>query len=534
MGRNYSVMLVDDEEDVIRAIVHRIDWEEIGLSVPRYAHNGLEALEMAEEDAPDIVMTDIKMPYMDGLELSRKLKEQYPNIRVIIFSGFDEFEYAREAIRLEAEEYLLKPLNAAELRKSFIRIREQLDREHDEQQNVKKLQEYYAQSLPLLREEFYSALMEGKIPEGQLARDMENYQIDLTGPLYCIAVLHTSSTVMPEGFNPLLLTVSIRKLAEERLDDSWRCRFFSYLGNTAVVAQFDAEGDVTRFTDDCDRFCRLAKSVFGAVVTVGIGQICRRVGDLPSSYQGARNAVSYRVIYGTGQAINIAEIAPQERDSGGFEDDELRTIFKMIRMDEPEPLKKKVAEYITKGASAQVSVQGYHFFVMGLVGELYRFAKNNELDGETIFRTNDDIYQRIQQLDPEEVTEWMTDVCLRMQKMVQDKRTDTTRSFVSRAIEYVYANYAREDISVDSVCSYLGVSAAYFSTVFKRETGKTFINFLTDYRMERAVELLIERNEKTYVIARQVGYSDPNYFSYVFKKQFGMSPSKYKSQRTES
>ena len=115
MGRNYSVMLVDDEEDVIRAIMHRIDWEEIGLSVPRYAHNGLEALEMAEEDAPDIVMTDIKMPYMDGLELSRKLKEQYPNIRVIIFSGFDEFEYAREAIRLEAEEYLLKPLNAAEL-----------------------------------------------------------------------------------------------------------------------------------------------------------------------------------------------------------------------------------------------------------------------------------------------------------------------------------------------------------------------------------------------------------------------------------
>ena len=105
---------------------------------------------------------------------------------------------------------------------------------------------------------------------------------------------------------------------------------------------------------------------------------------------------------------------------------------------------------------------------------------------------------------------------------------------MSRAIEYVYANYAREDISVDSVCSYLGVSAAYFSTVFKRETGKTFINFLTDYRMERAGELLIERNEKTYVIARQVGYSDPNYFSYVFKKQFGMSPSKYKSQRTES
>ncbi len=531
MAHEYSVMLVDDEEDVIRTIMDRMDWAGMGLSLPRYAHNGLEALEMAEEEAPDIVMTDIKMPYMDGLELSRKLKEQYPNIRVIIFSGFDEFEYAREAIRLEAEEYILKPIIASELKKIFLRIREQLDRENDERQNVKKLREYYTQSLPLLREEFYAALIEQKIPEQRLARDMENYQIDLTGPYFCMALLHTSGTAMPEGFNPLLLSVSIRKLAEERLNPVWRCRFFSYLGNTAAVAQLESEADVTKFTDDIDRFCRLARSVYHAVVTAGIGQVCRKVSELPNSYQGARSAVSYRVIYGSGQAINIAEVAPQERDSVGFEDDELRTIFKMIRTDEPGPLEKKVAEYIAKSAAAQVTVQGYHFFVMELVGELYRFARNNDLDGEKIFRTDDDIYQRIQQLDPEEVTKWMTDVCLRMQTMVRDKRTDTTRSFVSRAIEYIYANYANEDVSVDSICSYLGVSAAYFSTVFKRETGKTFVNFLTDYRMERAVELLIGKNEKTYVIAREVGYSDPNYFSYVFKKQFGMSPSKYKASR---
>jgi len=114
---NYSVMLVDDEEDVIQAILHKMDWEAMGYMKPEYAHNGLEALDLAENHTPDVVMTDIKMPYMDGLELSRKLKEQYPNIRIIIFSGFDEFEYAKEAIRLEAEEYILKPIDAGELRK---------------------------------------------------------------------------------------------------------------------------------------------------------------------------------------------------------------------------------------------------------------------------------------------------------------------------------------------------------------------------------------------------------------------------------
>ena len=112
----YKVMLVDDEEDVAQAIMKKMNWEEMGFEKPRYAHNGLEALELAEESRPDIVMTDIKMPYMDGMELSRNLRKLYPNIRIIIFSGFDEFEYAKEAIRLEAEEYILKPIDADELK----------------------------------------------------------------------------------------------------------------------------------------------------------------------------------------------------------------------------------------------------------------------------------------------------------------------------------------------------------------------------------------------------------------------------------
>ena len=113
------------------------------------------------------------------------------------------------------------------------------------------------------------------------------------------------------------------------------------------------------------------------------------------------------------------------------------------------------------------------------------------------------------------------------------ERSDTTKSFVTRAIEYVKEHYADSDLSIETICGYLNVSAAYFSTVFKKETGKTFINYLTDYRMEEAVELLLTQNEKTYVIAEKVGYSDPNYFSYVFKKQFGMSPSKYKTSKLE-
>ena len=154
--QRYSVLLVDDEEDVIQVIMKKIDWESMGFQVSGYAHNGVEALEMAEECVPDVVLTDIKMPYMDGLAMSRKLKEQYPNIKIIIFSGFDEFEYAKEAIDIEVEQYLLKPVNAEELGRVFSRIREMLDHERDEQRNIDKLNQYYLESLPLLQESFYT------------------------------------------------------------------------------------------------------------------------------------------------------------------------------------------------------------------------------------------------------------------------------------------------------------------------------------------------------------------------------------------
>ena len=210
---NYSVMLVDDEEDVIQAILHKMDWEAMGYMKPEYAHNGLEALDLAENHTPDVVMTDIKMPYMDGLELSRKLKEQYPNIRIIIFSGFDEFEYAKEAIRLEAEEYILKPIDAGELREVFGRIHAALDKELDEKQNVEKLEAYYMESLPYLQEDFYASLIEGRISGQRIQKEMHDYQIHLHGPFFCIAILHTSTTDVPDGISPLLMAVSVRKIS---------------------------------------------------------------------------------------------------------------------------------------------------------------------------------------------------------------------------------------------------------------------------------------------------------------------------------
>lgn len=533
----YSVLLVDDEEEVFRVIMKKLDWEGLGFHIAGYARNGVEALEMAEDLQVDVVMTDIKMPYMDGLTLCRKLKELYKKIRVIIFSGFDEFEYAREAIKIEAEEYILKPINAAELGEVFSRIKVSLDKELDEKRNIDKLREYYMESLPVLQENFFTSLLDGRIPEDAIEKYVESYQIWMPGPYYVVTALHISAANPVESaapMDPFLLAVSVKKLVEEQLADAWDSRIVSYLGDIIVITQLADEASMTRFTDMMDSVCKLAKRVCKAGVTAGIGHICNELRQLPLSYQGARSAASYRVLYGNARAINIAEMDPLENVDIPWEEPYIEKILKKIKMGEAEPLGEAIREFVAQLQSSRMSLQRYRILIMELITEIFRFGANNQMNLEIIFGENSDVYSRAMQLEsPEELGRWLDDNCLKMQRQVLCERQDTTKSFVKSAMEYVKEHYFDQDLSIETICGYLNVSAAYFSTVFKKETGKTFINYLTDYRMQEALDLLMTQNEKTYIIAQKVGYSDPNYFSYVFKKQFGMSPSKYKTSKME-
>lgn len=429
--RLYSVLLVDDEEDAVQVIMKKINWESMGFRIAGYAGNGIEALEMAEKAQPDVVMTDIRMPYMDGLSLSRKLKELYPNIRIIIFSGFDDFEYAREAIQIEVE--------------------------------------------------------------------------------------------------PYLTAVSVKKLAEEHVREKWDCRIFSYLGEIIIITQLSEKREVTDYTDYMDRFCKMARRVCRAEVTAGIGRVCDEIKDIPISYKGAADAVSYRVILGNTRSINITEVNPKNADES-WEERAVRQLFKMIRTGDRQSLEKAVSECVRKLFGRETSLQKYRLLIMEIITELFRFGSDNQLKTEQIFGQNEDVYGEIMRMESvEAVQTWLMAVSARMQDMILADRTNTTKSFVKRAAEYVKEHYSDQELSVEVVCKALGVSTSYFSTVFKKETGKTFVKYLTEFRMEKAAELLLTKEEKTYLIAQKAGYSDPNYFSYVFKRQFGVPPSKYRS-----
>ena len=313
------------------------------------------------------MLTDIKMPYMDGLELAHNLKIMYPTVRILIFSGFDEFEFAKKAIQLEVEEYILKPVDADELRRIFTRIKESLDREMDEKRNVQKLRDYYMESLPLLRENFYSSLVEGNVAEDSIPRFLRDYQIEMNSPMYTVVVVHTSTTQLPEGISAVLLTESVRRLARERLAQKWNAEMFPHEGNIVMLAPCKTQEDVTRITDEAEAFCRLAKHVSQAVVTIGIGKACTEISQIPESYQGAREAVSYRSIYGSGRAINIGEIEPGEERTSDNTQKKLHALFKAVKMNTPEAVMEETDTYVEELTSKGVSLSMHRFMVMELV-----------------------------------------------------------------------------------------------------------------------------------------------------------------------
>lgn len=530
----YTVLLVDDEEEVIQVIMKKINWEELGFSVIGFASNGIKAFELVEEYQPDVVMTDIKMPYMDGMELSNRIKTEFPATKILFFTGFDEFEYAREAVHLEAEEYILKPVNSVELSNVFTRLKTKLDQEISEKQNVEILQRYYMESLPLLQANFYSMLIEGRIRADEVSKYLSDYQISFSGPFFCCLVVHMSSSRLPEGMNPLLLAASVQKQAEERLEEKWRAKCFPYLGNTILIAQLRSESEVSELTDDCDRFCRYVRHVAVAVVTVGIGQVCRDILELFRSYESAREAVSYRVIYGTCKAINMREIVPQEASRPNpTSNAELSELFKEIRLGSEEGVIRVADKYLRHTSFFEKSLQQYHVDIMELISALYRFTADHKMDTDIFSKDMRTLYGELLDLDQDALRTWLIELSLSFREKLISARSLSTKSFVDRAKEYVHNNYADEGLSLDGICQVLGVSNAYFSTIFKKKTGNSFIGYLTEYRLEQASRLLAETNEKSYIIAKQVGYTDPNYFSYVFKRKFGVSPSKYRTEQTE-
>ncbi len=534
MGK-YKVMLVDDEEEVREAIEKRIDWDAIGFQVTSSAENGEDALEKAGECLPDVVMSDIHMPFMDGLTFCRHLKEQLPGVKIVIFSGYDEFEYAKEAIKLEVEEYILKPIDAEELKQVFIRIHERLDDEHDRNNNIEKLTKYYEESLPILKEQMLTGLLEGRFSDEDIARYERDYDFSMEAAFYSVAVIRPTdkrdNEFGTEELSSGLIQVSIKQLAEEQLNRAFSFRSINYLGTITVIVMLNNTPAHKDFINVMDRICRMSKKAIGISVTAGVGKLYGNLRDISHSFSEAKDAASYQILLDSEQAIYIQDVEPKSDDEYFMDENQIQQLVREIKIGSNESLENSVKAMVMRMKNSMITLPQLQLFFTEIFVEILRLARNYQLSPEQMKEFDIDIYNEIRKYSSlEAFGNGLLEMCIHLKNSIRRERTDSAKLITENAKRFISEHYSDVSLTVDRVCGELNVSPAYFSALFKKETGMSFVTYLTKIRMEQALNLLNSTDEKSYIIAGMVGYDEPNYFSYVFKKYYGVSPSKYRQQ----
>ena len=542
----YRIILVDDEEEVRQSIIRKINWTEAGFKVVGDAENGEDALEKVEALEPDLILTDIRMPYMDGLTLAERVRQKYPSIKIVIFSGYDDFEYAKQAIKLNVTEYILKPVNVEELTAILKRIKANLDEEIEQKRNVNLLRENYIKSLPILREQFLNELVSYPMPETEVEDKLREYAIPLSGAKKWVAA---AIDIEPEEIRdgvllPLhkekdLIPISVMQLVEEKLKNYCRCALATSArtaeSEIAVIAAIDEENSQTGLIDVLGDVCKETRKILEVPITIGIGHGCQKLSDISSSYKAAVDALGYKAIVGSGSTIYINDVEPVSSGKLQFDGKDEAELISAIKFGPREKIEAAVQTIIDKMSDAKVHFRQCQAYMLSVSSSIVQMIQQYDLDMEQLLEEGserEDTFAIIPRMQKrEDFSQWLLSASLRMNQVMNQERDNTMKQVIQKAKQYIMDNYQDPELSVEKICRHLHMSPAYFSTMFKKETGQAYIAYLTEVRLDKAVELLGKTDDKTYIIVAKVGYQEQNYFSYVFKKRFGISPTKFRGTK---
>lgn len=535
----FRIILVDDEAEVRDSIKNKIDWEALGFQLAGDAENGQDALEMLENLDPDVVLTDIKMPYMDGLTLAARIRDYNPSIRIVLFSGFDEFEYAKQAIRLNVIEYILKPVNVEELTEILRGIHKTLQEELEQKRNVEILRTNFRRNLPYLQDHFLNELVHGRVEENAIGGELRYYGIDIAdADCWVTAGLviegGTSQEVLeyiPVWKEKELVLLSVRQITEECILADLRYAMFRGSQGWYLIAALKGPRQLPDLIKNLQYICKECRRILKADVTIGVSQICRKPGGLREAYAECKEALGYRVIMGTGQVIYSKDVEPVQKEYLEFDSKMEGKLISAVKFGCADQIRESVGEIVENMNGVKAHSSDYQFYTLQILNSVSKMLKRFGLDTAEVLGKGKDCAELLLELTGrKELFGWLADTSIRISEIIHDERRHTTQNLIDMAKEYIQEHYPNPDLTVETVCNYLHISQSYFFSLFKKETGQSFVTYLTEVRLQKALELLNQTEDKTYLIAEKVGYTEPNYFSYVFKKKFGISPTKYRGR----
>lgn len=534
----YKVLLVDDEILVRDAIRENIDWNSLGFMLVGDCQNGKEAKTFVDEHEVDVVLTDICMPFMDGMELSEYLFHNYPEISIIIFSGFEEFEYAKKAIQYKVSEYILKPVTAMELSGVLTGLHNKLEQQKNQESKINELKKgfkTYKKNVSYIRSKMLSCLVMGTQKTTTVLAELAEIGITLETSSYRIVsvemdvyseLYEVDETLKKES---ALMAFAVENISNEIIHNYNMGLAFQTTDNRVylLIQTNKPKESMSIIRKMCEEIQSCIYNAMKLSVSCGMGIYVKNVEDIHLSYDSSMEALGYRYVLGDGTILDM-ELERAKLDREVDITEELDFLSKVIKTSDHVMVDRKFEEIFNLIKGNIVGKGRACFYLQQIIGQISDTL--TEIDGNAALHTekrNELSNQIVQVKTYKEAHEKVRAYTHEAVELISTMNRSSGSKIALSAMDYIKKNYNDPDLSLNDICSYLSISTSHFSTVFKEEIGATFMEVLIRIRMEKAKELLAQTTLKNYEIAERVGFGDPHYFSIAFKKMTGKSPTEY-------
>jgi two-component system response regulator YesN len=524
-----KVLLVDDEENVRNLLKTCMNWEEIGLSVAGEASSGREALDILGEINPDIIITDIRMPSMDGLEFARIAAESCPQAKIIILTAYEEFEYAKKSIKIGIADFLLKPVKRADLRNALLALSRKIQDEKVGKEEYARLKERLAENFPYLKERFLYDLLHRSRPAHELMDRLVYFSAEGLLRHAQVALISPSPAAadrnMPEEENALL-DMACMDIVRSYFENNAGVNILSDFIQGIVVLNSDPSVDILYA---CEQIKALIIHKLGCDVCIGIGNACDDFKSIAGSYKEACDALNYRVVYGKNQVICFNDITINNSNPD-YRSDEIGELGFYVKAGFGENA-SEIIEKIFDGliAAKSIHIDQIRVISVNIVTAVLNSISELGMGFEDIFSSKSLPYSYVLKIETiPEMKDYLKRLAASVTKAVNSARARKSNRVLGEIIDYIGTHISDPGLSLSGVAKAFYLNSSYLSRVFKQETGQTFVEHLTKTRIEKALELLNETDLKAYEIGDRIGIPDPNYFGKCFKKCTGMSVNDYK------
>lgn len=539
-----KVFLVEDEMVIRRGIKNSIDWEKEGYIFCGEASDGELAYPMIIKEKPDILITDIRMPFMDGLELCKLVKKELPNIKILILSGYDEFDYAKEAIRLGVTEYLLKPISSGKLLEALNGVSESIRREKEDKDLVRKYMEEMRENTEHEKQKFFEQMIAGNLSMADALETGKKYEMNLSAGMYNLLLFRFTLGEENRKSGELLgeAEYAIEKLTE-RLE--YVFEFQRGVEGWAFLLMADNEEQMSERVKELSKDLEEIMKNYSTIAYFGgIGQPVAKLRELEESFREAERALAARFTMELNRIISVEDIRMAQNvdtlddiEITSFgEIEKTRTMLeKFLNNGAEDEIDEFVDVYINELPEENLkSVLMRQYIIMDAYIVMMSFCEKIEgIEGEMQAQSEElkNSMKTIQTL--EEIKNYIR---MLLKKIIGVRDTISGRRYsdiIEIAKDQIRKTYMSDEISLNTIAAEVGMSPSYFSSIFSKEMGKTFVEYLTEIRMDRAKELLMCSSMKTSEIGYEVGYKDPHYFSYIFKKTQNCTPKEFRARGKE-